>query len=426
LIFDSYIKRKPKLASVPDLDYHTDLAKKWLLSTWRQNESGVGWAHHSAITRITEWGGTLDGVRGLCLLGENPSTSRIRESIDWLLTVQKPDGGWSSWEIHSSCTEATCWCLISLLISGRSYSDDIIQNGVKFLKTVIVEKDDVAYCGAYKDAEPRVYPTLLALWVLSQGMDSLVPKLQTWLLNSVNKDGGWGFKPEKNKSNPAITAMVIYSLVKSSYVDVDKVLDKGLQWLVENQTTDGEWKNVTENWLSDKDENSRTQHSSTPWAIIALLAGRKVEEPLFKALSRLCDTQESDGSWLYDESDPLLHTWHVTNCAIALEESRKALSSARGTMILLQEVYEKIRDTNRINRLLFATLFGLIFILILNEFGFWTYIFGVLTSVGGIILKFIKDKLEEIIVGLIIAVLAAGGGYFWNKVKKKDQDIEAD
>ena len=81
------------------LDEHISRTTGWFYNTWLDNETGTGWSHYAGLDRVTEWGGTLEGVRALVRVGENRYVPNIAKAIDWLKSTQQQNGGWKSWEI---------------------------------------------------------------------------------------------------------------------------------------------------------------------------------------------------------------------------------------------------------------------------------------------------------------------------------------
>jgi squalene/oxidosqualene cyclase-like protein len=86
--------------------------------------------------------GTWFGVHGLLAGGVDPQDAAIRNACDFLLSYQRPDGGWG--EHHRSCSERryvqhpegqvvmTSWALLALLEAGCS-DTEAIARGIAFL-----------------------------------------------------------------------------------------------------------------------------------------------------------------------------------------------------------------------------------------------------------------------------------------------------
>lgn len=81
------------MAMVGDLSVKLEQAREWLCNAFKRNSFGTGWGHSPQEEEPSEWGGTLDGVRALLAVGEPALSPMISDSVGWLKSRQRPDGG---------------------------------------------------------------------------------------------------------------------------------------------------------------------------------------------------------------------------------------------------------------------------------------------------------------------------------------------
>ena len=312
-MFPQFISRGNEYKKFLDINSNISHGVEWLYETWLDNESGTGWSHYAGLDRATEWGGTLDGIRALIYSGEDKYDPRIQKAIDWLKSKQQENGGWGSWEIHQSCVEATAWTIITLKLCREDINSKYIQNGARFLAEAAVESDNLCSWGVFKDGQPRIYPSLLAICALRGLKNDLSSKGAQWLKESINSDGGWGFKPKDGFSNISMTSMVLYALLNTkNLTDGDRITKGAIKWIESHRNDDGTWDNNTEDWICNIDEETKdkiptqTKHFSISWAIRAIVkAGIPIsDKKLLDSVLALVGKQEIDGSWIFSRDDP--------------------------------------------------------------------------------------------------------------------------
>jgi len=402
------------------LDAHISRAIDWFYATWFSNASGVGWAHYAGLDRVTEWGGTLEGVRALVRAGGSREEARVAGAIDWLKAVQEHDGGWKSWEIRHSCVEATSWVLITLRLSGEPADTPCVGRAADFLASCANLEQSHCSWGAFKGATPRIYPTLLAVWALCGLREDLSAKGSKWLKSVINADGGWGFLPTSSPSNVAMTSMTLYALCRTRNVARDALLDRATEWLQLHRESHGAWENVSEDWISHIDPSTKdpvpaqTRHFSLPWAIMALIkAGVPIVNPaLLDGIRLLAGAQMIDGSWLFSRDDPKAHTWCVANAVWALVEARETLYSPAGlTTYLLHTVAQRQQSFSRMIKLHLSALYILTIGIIVYVSGFWWPLLSrTKTGLQGVS-QFLGRNQESIVIGIFTsAVVAAAVG----------------
>jgi squalene-hopene/tetraprenyl-beta-curcumene cyclase len=86
--------------------------------------------------------GTWSVLCALNAAGVEPDDPMIRKAVDWLRSIQNPDGGWGEdgssyklgyrgWEAAPSTSSQTAWALIGLMAAGES--GDAVDRGVAYL-----------------------------------------------------------------------------------------------------------------------------------------------------------------------------------------------------------------------------------------------------------------------------------------------------
>lgn len=404
-----------------NIDSNIALGVEWLYSTWVDNESGTGWGHYSELDRVTEWGGTLDGIRALICSGEDKYDPRIEKAIVWLKSKQQENGGWGSWEIQQSCVEATAWTIITLKLCKEDLNSAHIRRGKEFLIEAAIETTNHCRWGAFKGDQGRIYPTLLAIWALKGLGNNLSAKGALWLKKSINQDHGWGFKPLDGFSNIAMTSMVLYVLlITKNLNEEDPIAKNAIKWIMSHRNVDGTWNNNTEKWICNIDNETndvmptQTNHLSISWAIRALIrAGIPVsDKELMDSILALIKMQEKDGSWIYTRDDPQKNIWCAANALIALVDVRNAFISPYGFISFIEPYLIK-----QMRIITYITIFNFILIGLLI-IGIITYISGIyiiiidyINSIMNIVSSSIKEIGHEVIITVIAAIVLAIAGY---------------
>ncbi len=327
-------------------------SKKWLYDTWKENETGIGWSLTEDNYYVMPWGGTLDAIRALIYAGESIHSPIIAKSLKWLLNSQNEDGGWSSWEIKKSCVDVTCWIVITLkMINDQTYIELLNKAYIYLLNN---QKEDGSF-GAYYNGESRIYATLLAIWALYDVHPIECSKATKWLLDSKNSDGAWGFKYKDKNSNVVITSMIAIVLHKSSQLNDQEMIDNIIEFIYDSMLSDYTWESLSEPYIAYEDCKDKEQiftvcnHNSSMWAIMALirLDGTIQNTILIKAVNKLIEMQNEDGSWYYNKFDKKKYTWCVANAIWVLVDIEKMLSNS----LMYVEMYLKQVEKERKNRL---------------------------------------------------------------------------
>jgi hypothetical protein len=318
--------RDRKLSTSTNLTAALELAHEWLRATFIRTDSVVGWGHTAEEAEPSEWGGTLDGVRGLLALGEPPLSPIISEAVAWLKKQQRSDGGFGARELKYSAAEATAWVAITLARLGlRADNDAVVRDAVLYLNQCLDTSGGAATTPG--DVEnPRALPTALTLWALAPqpGAEQVCSKIVTRLHRMQDSEtGGWGVRFGA-APNAATTAQVLHALVQAGVIqDLDWVT-AGVDYLISCQESDGSWRNSHDEWFTRSMPRTpvRCANFGTGWAVLALAGFRGTAPSLAarRGATRLIDTQRKNGGWLFEDFDPTESVWCTSQVTCALVE----------------------------------------------------------------------------------------------------------
>jgi len=265
---------------------HDSLVKacNWLVSKevkirgdWkikRPNLSPGGWAfefENQFYPDIDDTAMVILALRRVALRKISDETAReqsILRGLNWLLSMQCRDGGWAAFDVDNnkeiftqvpfadhnalldpSSADITARILETLGSLGYDLSYPEIQKAVEYLKKH--QESDGSWYGRW--GVNYIYGTwqvLRGLEHIGENMDKhYVQSAANWLKIFQNKDGGWGEtcssydEPQQKAigpSTPAQTAWAIMGLMSSGNINSQE-LDKGIQFLISTQTSDGSW-----------------------------------------------------------------------------------------------------------------------------------------------------------------------------------------
>ncbi len=107
--------------------------------------------------------GTWCVLTGLLAIGEDPQNPRIREAVEWLLSVQNPDGGWGEScagylsdgfaPLPHSVPSQTAWALMGLIAAGET-KHPAVALGIQFL----IERQNAHGCWDEKEYTGTGFP----------------------------------------------------------------------------------------------------------------------------------------------------------------------------------------------------------------------------------------------------------------------------
>jgi squalene-hopene/tetraprenyl-beta-curcumene cyclase len=128
-----------------------------------EQEDFGGWYGRWGVNYVY---GAGEVLKGLALAGEDPSQPYIREAIDWLKSVQDPDGGWgespASYDdpslagIGESTAAQTAYAVSGLMFAGELESDAVAR-GIRLLL------DRQLADGSWRD-EPFMGTNIAGVW----------------------------------------------------------------------------------------------------------------------------------------------------------------------------------------------------------------------------------------------------------------------
>jgi squalene-hopene/tetraprenyl-beta-curcumene cyclase len=145
---------------------------------------------HAEGSWYGRWGlnyiyGTWSVLCALNVAGVKPQEPMVRKAVQWLVSIQNPDGGWGEdavsyrldyrgYEQAPSTSSQTAWALLGLMAAGE-VENPVVARGVEYLKTTQTEKglwDEQRYTAT---GFPRVfylryhgYSKFFPLWALAR------------------------------------------------------------------------------------------------------------------------------------------------------------------------------------------------------------------------------------------------------------------
>jgi squalene-hopene/tetraprenyl-beta-curcumene cyclase len=129
----------------------------------KKNQTASGyWTGRWAVNAIF---GTFHAVSGLRAAGEPVESPSIQKGLNWLESVQNPDGGWGEstlsyrdpeWAGRGQSTPSqTAWAIIALLHGKRGKSESVRQ-GVEYLVKEFERNGDWTDASVVGTGHPRV------------------------------------------------------------------------------------------------------------------------------------------------------------------------------------------------------------------------------------------------------------------------------
>ncbi|MDP3981815.1 MAG: squalene--hopene cyclase [Chlamydiota bacterium] len=192
----------------------------------------------------------------------------IRRAMNWTFEMQGMDGGWASFDrdnnrmifskipfadhnamLDPSTADITGRALEMMAHFGMDKTHSQAKRAIRFLK----KEQEPEGCWYGRWGSNYIYGSwqvLKGLAAIGEDMNQdYCRKAAAWLCNVQNEDGGWGESMisydershmGKGASTPSQTAWALMGLFASG--DLDSLhVKRGLQWLMENQNSDGSW-----------------------------------------------------------------------------------------------------------------------------------------------------------------------------------------
>ncbi|RJP18731.1 MAG: squalene--hopene cyclase [Candidatus Omnitrophota bacterium] len=193
----------------------------------------------------------------------------MKRGVEWVLSMQSSDGGWGAFDVDNSkeilnmvpfadhnalldpsTADVTARILEMLGVFGYDESFSPASRAVSFLRSQ--QEKDGAWYGRW--GVNYIYGTWQVITGLVRiGVSPADPCIQRgveWLLKHQNSDGGWGETVAtyddpslrgQGDSTPSQTAWALMGLMYGGAIRQDAV-KRGIQYLLENQMPDGSWK----------------------------------------------------------------------------------------------------------------------------------------------------------------------------------------
>ncbi|MBI3317545.1 MAG: squalene--hopene cyclase [Candidatus Omnitrophica bacterium] len=264
---------------LPGREPNLDRAAAWLKGQeirrwgdwWVKNPQGSpgGWAFEFRNPYYPDVDDTAQVLLGfLESKTVSPSEGVFRRGLDWLLSMQNKDGGFSSFDKNNHCAPLNHFPFAdhnAMLdpsapdITGRilellaklkvSREEPAVQKAIHFLRAS--QEIDGTWFGRW--GVHYTYGTWLALRglkAIGEPMESLsYQRAGRWLVSHQNADGGWGESclsydnpaaKGQGPSTPSQTAWALMALMSLGWV-ADGAFKRGLEYLVRTQRPDGNW-----------------------------------------------------------------------------------------------------------------------------------------------------------------------------------------
>ncbi len=196
------------------------------------------------------------------------SISAYDRGLEWVLSMQNRDGGWSSYDkdnnraalnhfpfadhnamLDPSCADITGRVLEMLAGAGLTRSHPAVRKGIEFLRHS--QEADGTWLGRW--GVNYIYGTWLALRGLKavgEPMEEIrYQQAGRWLSHHQNPDGGWGEScrsyddPSTKGKGPSPASQTAWALM--ALMSLEKVAEpafrKGVEYLLRTQQADGNW-----------------------------------------------------------------------------------------------------------------------------------------------------------------------------------------
>jgi squalene-hopene/tetraprenyl-beta-curcumene cyclase len=217
----------------------------------------------------------------------------LRRGTDWLLGMQRDDGGWGAFDPERPAGLAS-----RLPLSGLADAEADASASADAGVRAPAGGRSRAERRAGDPASPDVTAHAIeALCARGQAASEQVREAVSWLLTRQRPDGSW---PGRFGVNHVYgTGCAVPALVAAGVGTHTPPVRRAVAWLEWHQNPDGGWgedprSRTDENWAG----RGISTASQTAWALLALqAAGESGSQAAGRGVNWLIDTQCSDGSW---------------------------------------------------------------------------------------------------------------------------------
>ncbi|MGC8551352.1 MAG: squalene--hopene cyclase [Phycisphaerae bacterium] len=253
-------------------------AAQWLLakecrigSDWTKNCPDVepsGWFFEFENPHYPDVDDTAMVAMALKRAGGPTAAAAVKRGVNWLLAMQNDDGGWAAFDRtrsrpilehvpfadHNAIQDPSCPDIAGRTLeclghNGLKYDHPAVRKAVSFLK----ETQEKEGCWFGRWGVNYIYGTwqvLTGLRSVGEPMDQrFIRRAADWLRSCQKPDGSWGEScqtydnPElkgRGPSTPSQTAWGAMGLMAVAGAQ-DPAVVRAINWLVENQTPEGDW-----------------------------------------------------------------------------------------------------------------------------------------------------------------------------------------
>jgi len=265
-------------AGLPATSEPAKRATHWLLekecrvaSDWQKHCKDVeasGWYFEFDNPFYPDVDDTAMAVVSMRRAGGKMADPAINRGLAWLRAMQNDDGGWAAFDRtkdrailehvpfadHNALQDPSCPDITGRVLEcfghcGIISADQSVRKAMKFIKTR--QYDEGCWFGRW--GVNYIYGTWQVLTGLkSVGENMNLPYIQKaahWLKSVQKADGSWGEScvsyddpstKGQGESTPSQTAWGVMGLLAACGPQ-DEAVDRGIQWLVKNQRSDGNW-----------------------------------------------------------------------------------------------------------------------------------------------------------------------------------------
>jgi squalene-hopene/tetraprenyl-beta-curcumene cyclase len=193
----------------------------------------------------------------------------VRRAVAWMNAMQSSNGGWGAFDkdnnshiitlipfcdfgetLDPPSVDVTAHVLEALGLLGRGMDDPVVARAYRYIRAE--QEKDGSWFGRW--GVNHIYGTaavLPALKAIGEDMNALyVQRAARWIVDHQNPDGGWGESCGSymditligcGPSTASQTGWALMALLATGSHAYDQVIERGLEWLLATQLTDGTW-----------------------------------------------------------------------------------------------------------------------------------------------------------------------------------------